>query len=89
MIFLDRTFKHERMFGGGGSPQAQQIDSSPVPLPAPPVTTNNKASLQAEHDYAMRMQQQKTVRKTIITGDTGGYKPAPPAGPTGPTGPRF
>lgn len=83
MIFLSRYFSHERRYKGGGS-QAQAIESAPVPLPAPPVTANNQAVMQAEHDYAKQQQGQKSVRKTIIAGDTGGYQPAKP--PTGPAG---
>jgi hypothetical protein len=89
MTFLD--FPHKLYFKGGGG-QAQQIDSAPVPLPAPPVTQNNQASLQAEHDYAMKQLQQKSVKKTILAGDTGGYKPPTSplaANPTGNLGPRI
>jgi len=82
-------FFHQRFLYKGGGGQAQQIESAPVPLPAPPVTTNNAASLAAEHDYAMRQAQMKSVKSSIIAGNTGGYKPKPPSGPTSPAGPSL
>lgn len=77
---------------GGSSSQAQQIQSAPVPLPAPPVTQNNRAVLQAEHDYAMQQAGNKSVKKTILAGDTGGYVKAPASpgvSPTSNAGPRI
>lgn len=53
-----------------------------VPLPAPPVTQDNAAVLQAEHDVAQRALAQKSIRRTVIAGDTGGPRQASTA-PTG------
>jgi len=89
MIYLMRDFPHAKLYKTGGSEQAKQIESAPVPLPAPPITTNNAASLAAEHDYAMRQAQMKSVKSSIIAGNTGGYKPKPPSGPTSPAGPSL
>lgn len=80
MIFQD--FPHTKYFKGGSS-QAQQIQSAPVPLPAPPVTQNNAAVLQAEHDYAQQNLLKKSIKGTMIAGDTGGYQPAKPPGAPG------
>lgn len=81
-------FFHQRFHYKGGSSAAQQIQSAPVPLPAPPVTPNNQASLQAEHDFALAQQAKNSIRKTIIAGDSGGYKPNTQAGAAGPTTPK-
>ncbi len=67
-----------RCYGGGGSAAAQQIDSAPIPTPAPPVTPNNQSVLMAEHDMAAQNLLKKSVAKTIFAGDTGGYNPAKP-----------
>jgi hypothetical protein len=69
--------------GGGGPSPAQQIAAAPVPLPAKPVTPANEAVVQAEHDLAAQNMLKKSVKKTIIAGDTGGYKPPTPGGPFG------
>lgn len=88
-------FFHQRFhYKGGSSSAAQQIQSAPVPLPAPPVTPNNPASLQAEHDFALAQQAKNSIRKTILAGDTGGYTPkataqAAAAGPTTPKPAQF
>jgi hypothetical protein len=55
--------------GGGG------IVSAPVPTPAPPVTDTNKAVLQAQQDVAQQNLLQKSVKNTILAGDTGGFVP--------------
>ena len=74
MIFLDNQWpSHAFRFGGGGSP-AQQIQQAPVPLPAPPVTQDNAAVIQAQHDVAQANLLKKSVKKTIYAGDTGGWK---------------
>lgn len=57
--------------GGGGS----QIASAPIPTPAPPVTATNPAVVQAEHDMAQSNLLKKSVKQTMIAGDTGGYQP--------------
>lgn len=64
--------------GGGGSGPAQAIESAPVPTPAPPVTQNNAAVLQAEHDLASHNLLKKSINKTIYAGDTGGYQSSNP-----------
>ncbi len=87
MIFVEHTFPHAKLFKGGSS-QAQQIQSAPVPLPAPPVTANNQAVLQAEHDFALQNQGKKSIRKTIVAGDTGGFQ-KPAATGSGAMGPRL
>ncbi len=70
------------MSGGGGAP-AQQIAQAPVPLPAAPVTQSDPSVVQAEHDLAQQNLLKKSVKKTIVAGDTGGWKPpaAPRMGP--------
>lgn len=70
-------------FGGGGN-QAGAIQSAPVPLPAPPVTENNKAVLMAEHDVAQSNLMKKSIKNTIKAGDTGGFTPQSPLGSGGP-----
>ena len=59
----------------GGSSGASQIASAPVPTPAPPVTADNPAVIQAEQDLASQNLIKKSVKKTILAGDTGGYNP--------------
>ncbi len=64
--------------GGSGGNPAQQIAAAPVPLPAPPVTAVAPAVIQAEHDLAQQNLLKKSVKKTVIAGDTGGYHPPTP-----------
>lgn len=74
MNFLDSRWPpHSFQFGGGGGKQAQAIQSAPVPLPAPPVTQDNQAVVQAQHDLSQANLLKKSVKKTIFAGDTGGY----------------
>jgi hypothetical protein len=79
--------KHSRLYFGGGQPsQAQQIESAPIPTPSPPVTTNNAEVIQAQQDLATSNLIKKSVKRTILAGDTGGYQPgagAPPASVAG------
>jgi hypothetical protein len=63
-----------RYMGGGGS-SAQAIQSAPVPTPAAPATMTDKSVVQAEHDFAQRNMLKKSVKSTILAGDTGGYMP--------------
>lgn len=66
----------QQMLGGGGASSASQgIASVPVPTPAPPVTSDNPAVIQAEMDLAQQNLIKKSVAKTILAGDTGGYQP--------------
>ena len=60
--------------GGGGAP-AQQIAQAPVPTPAPPVTATAAEVIQAEQDLAQQNLIKKSVKKTIMAGDTGGFVP--------------
>ena len=63
-----------KFYGGGGSSAAQQIQSAPVPTPAPPVTASSAEVIQAEHDLAQQNLMKKSVKKTIFAGDSGGYQ---------------
>lgn len=65
-----------RFKGGGGNQQAQQIQSAPVPIAAPPVTRTSADVLRAESEVAKENLLKKSVKKTIYAGDTGGYQPA-------------
>lgn len=65
---------------GGGSPAAQ-IQSAPVPTPAPPVTATNAEVVQAEQDVAQQNLLKKSVKKTIYAGDTGAFKVGQPGYP--------
>jgi hypothetical protein len=68
--------RHHFLFkSGGGNSQAQQIQSAPVPTPAPPVTANAAEVIQAENDFAKENLLKKSVKKTIFAGDTGGFMP--------------
>ena len=68
--------KHNFLFlGGGAGSGASAIASAPVPTPAPPVTADNPAVIQAEQDLAQQNLIKKSVAKTILAGDTGGYQP--------------
>lgn len=58
--------------GGGGT---SSIAAAPVPTPAPPVTATDETVVQAEHDLAQQNLIKKSVKKTIIAGDTGGWNP--------------
>lgn len=66
--------RHAFLFKGGNQP-AQQIQSAPVPLPAPPVTANAAEVIQAQQDFAQQNLVKKSVKKTIYAGDTGGFTP--------------
>ena len=56
--------------GGGGSAPAQQIQSLPVPTPAPPVTGSSAEVVQAQQDLAQQNLMKKSIKKTIFAGDT-------------------
>jgi len=62
------------LFLGGGT-SGNGIASAPVPTPAPPVTADDPAVVQAEQDLAQQNLIKKSVAKTILAGDTGGYQP--------------
>lgn len=57
---------------GGGSP-AQAIESAPVPTPAPPVTADSQEVVAAELQAAQANALKKTIKGTILAGDTGIY----------------
>ena len=59
---------------GGGSNTASQIQSAPIPTPAPPVTTTQSEVVQAQMDTAQSNLMKKTLKKTVFAGDTGGYQ---------------
>jgi len=65
--------RHHMVFMGGGG-GAQAISSAPVPTPAPPVTANSAEVIQAEQDTAQQNLIKKSVKNTILAGDTGGWK---------------
>lgn len=73
-----REFKHAMRFGGGGSGAAARIEAAPIPTPAPPVTSSSAEVIQAEQDYAQQNLMKKSVKKTIMAGDTGGFSPTQP-----------
>lgn len=60
---------------GKDNKQADAINSAPVASASPAASPNSQAVLQAEHDFAMRNLLKKSVKKTIVAGDTGGYQP--------------
>ena len=80
---MKRLDELTRAYFGGGGGGAQAIQSAPVPTPAPPVTQNNAAVLQAEHDMAQQNLLKKSVKNTIMAGDTGGWTPGNPQGQAG------
>lgn len=61
--------------GGGGSPAATEIESAPVPAPAPPVTTSNAEVVAAEQQVASQNLMKKSIKGTILAGDNLGYNP--------------
>jgi hypothetical protein len=74
--------------GDSPSTPAQQIASAPVPTPAPPVTAGDASVIQAENDVAQQNLIKKSVKRTMLAGDTGGFQPGAqnvagqPAAPT-------
>ncbi len=73
--------RHGFLFKGGGS-QVQQIQSAPIPVPAPPVTSSAPEVLQARQDLAQENLMKKTIKKTIFAGDNSGFQAG--AGPAVP-----
>lgn len=71
------------VFGKASTAQADAISSAPVPTPSNPVSAANAGVVQAEHDFNQRNMLKKSMRKTIIAGDTGGYSPSSPLGAGG------
>lgn len=55
--------------------QADAINNTAVPLPAKPAQPTNDAVIQAEQDVAQQNLLKKSVKKTILAGDTGGWRP--------------
>jgi len=66
---------------GGGSP-AQAIQAAPTPVVAPPVTASSAEVIQAQQDLAQQNLMKKSIKKTVMAGDTGGYKGMAQSGPT-------
>ena len=60
--------------GGGGSPAAPLAS----PSAAKPVGMAAPAVVQAEHDFAQQNLLKKSIKGTILAGDTGGYDPYNP-----------
>ena len=60
----------------GSAGAAGGIASAPVPVPAPPVSSAAAEVIAAEHDIAQQNLLKKSVKKTILAGDTGGFNPA-------------
>lgn len=64
--------RHTMLFkggGGGGAPAATTIASTP-----PPPTSQSVEVQMAQRDAAKRVAKQKGLNKTILAGETGGYK---------------
>jgi hypothetical protein len=64
------------------------IESLPVPVPTPPITSADAQVLAAESDFAKAKLNQFTVGDTIYAGNTGGFKPGEPGYPGGPVAPK-
>ena len=76
------------MGGGGGSqpaPVVQQIQSAPVPTPAPPVSQSARDVIAAEKDLSQQNLLKKSVKKTIYAGDTHTQAGGPGSTTTGPS----
>ena len=58
------------LFGGGNNSAAQAVAAAPVPTPAPPVTADNPSVIAAEADQAQANLIKKSVKHTILAGDT-------------------
>lgn len=52
---------------------ANAIDSLPVPVPQPPITAANPEVLAAQSDFEKANLLKKSVKNTILAGDTGGF----------------
>lgn len=55
-------------------PLAKAINAEQVPLPSQ-VQGDDAAITQAEHDVAQQALLKKSIRSTVIAGDTGGWRP--------------
>lgn len=80
---------HDQFFymGGGGGGSVQQIQSLPVPTPAPPVTASAAEVVQAEQDTAQQNLMKKSIKKTIFAGDSGGFQHGQGGAPGAPISP--
>lgn len=54
------------------------IDAVPVPTPAKPISPANPQVQAAKDDYADANLLKKSIKKTIIAGDTGGFQSTAP-----------
>lgn len=68
------------LFGGGNNQAAAAVAAAPVPTPAPPVTADDPSVIQAENEQAQANLIKKSVKHTILAGDTGGFQGAGVAG---------
>lgn len=62
------------LFKDKPSPTAAALDAVPVPLPGKPLTASSAEVLQSQGDYLKDNLLKKSVKKTIMAGDTGGFK---------------
>lgn len=67
----------------GAHSSSGAADPQPVPTPAAPITAANAEVLQAQNDFARANLLKKSVRKTIVAGDTGGFNPRAQNSPMG------
>lgn len=65
----------------GKAPGADNAERTPVPLPTNPITAANAEVLHAQNDFARQNLLKKSIGRTILAGDTGGYNPAQPNSP--------
>ena len=65
---------------GAATKQKATDTSATAPAVAPPITAANAEVMQAQQDLIQREMLKKSIKKTVLAGDTGGYKPQQPAG---------
>jgi hypothetical protein len=71
----------QQQFKGGST----DIASAPTPTPAPPVTADDPSVIAAEQDVAQANLLKKSVKKTMLAGDTA-WAPGQTGGPGTPPG---
>lgn len=72
------------LFNKKTSSAASTIDALPVPTPVAPITPGNAQVLSAENAFARGNLLKKSVKDTILAGDTGGFQPGAPGYPGNP-----